>query len=110
MKTHRKLIQILITLALLTGAIAFTTGFPGFEDNVAWNSRMAWQSGGSLPMPNVAWNSGVAWVPDLDPANVAWNSGVAYYDGGGQFVIDDLVNCGDFIVPGVLPLSVAWNS
>ena len=129
MKTYQKLIQFVVALALLAGVIAFTAYFPGSENNVAWNSRMAWYSGGTLPMPNVAWNSGVAWVPNLEPTNVAWNSrvawisggtlpmpnvawnsGVAWCDGGGLFTPNVAWNSGVAWVPDVSPLSVAWNT
>jgi hypothetical protein len=108
MKTGQKLIQILVALTLLLGAIALVASCPDMfpnvawnsvhawapevvPANVAWNSHVAWTSGEDLRMPNVAWNSRSAWVPDLSPANVTWNSGFANE-------------------PGVFPKGVAWNS
>ena len=80
-------------LALLAGVMAFIGYCPDFGNNVAWNSRMAWQSGGTLPLPNVAWNSGIAWysASGLPMPNVARNSGVAW-------------------TPPASPLRVAWNA
>ena len=110
MKTHQKLIQIVVALTLLAGVVAFTSYAPDSQDNVAWNSRMSWSSGGGLPMPNVAWNSGTAWVPYFPPANVAWNSRMAWFSGGNLPLPNVAWNSGVAWEPLASPLRVAWNT